>query len=686
MINPKQVEQRFQGIQEKWCNVKKGAINVLGTLMQMIESITGVVDTIVENWAKIKWGMVNLGDIVGSKIANIAYAVASNLVQVLASQISAAVAKILEALFRPLLALLTAGPGALFGLLKSPHKAVNLMLRKERVSLYGARSDLNNIISILKELLDFKSAREYVAIMEDTLPYIQEAISIMKSIINELEPSDITVAPFLDKGKYNRLDRLLQVIINKTDPEQFSELASRINSSLESSRREKYEEDRKVVEEKYKNYKIKLKTWYQSVITDDIPTQNPDSDKVKKLINKLKNKYFDTSKAKSTLYNEIYASALEELDLLKDAELEASKITGIAEHDWEDIKSVAFDYLAEVGNKYIYMVNMIGKYSISFLNNIKEAAFAYQRYHQYCQVMVNMKDKILDIATWFLEKVYDDAAAEEMANAFRNGLSYMESSEEIFVEDIDKYNDPEERLLRIEATTDIAAVNNLTVSTKALLNMFVVESLINLINLKADFGVYEDEYNEFVDKMRTVEDWDRESGWVDNDTKSPYIDMLTNAGDLISSLVRIAFNDDQVYRGFAEFGRTIDRLISHNFEVQRIVADFNPASHPMSDKLEKVIKALGIFDLFMSLNDFAAVIGLIKSFSADLPSISLSFDECDLSDLDDDVKAKGSKIINENMRVQDDSQTIDNQKRNNAKTQEAIVIASGYNMDNIPVL
>jgi len=584
------------------------------SLLKTSRDIKALIDKIVLNKAKIKFGMIDFADVVGAELLSAIESVAASVAQAALGALSKASAAILELIFSEILKILLGAPTAIFSLVAIPQTQAREACNKERMFLSKAKINFDAIFAIIIKWTQGQDSAPYYEQMKRAMPYITKSIDLISDMINMLEGVSSDRNAVFDESKYRQVQINLHNAIRETKPYSTIDNILGIDAIIESDTAKIYSTLEKKINEDYGAARSKASKEYMNEVSS-LPSNNI-----------IKTAQMEVAKNKySTKLNVI--AATRKLQLAK-AQLEAkAKATFNASNYLKAVQGI--------GASFVFDMQQIGKNLEQLYHNILQAYANYKISQLLCNNVYNIRSFIQNIIN-------------ELINLIRKGsnlagdavIQSLEVSGSIIEVVQEKFNDS---IAKVESSQPISAIqlsqmvflgNQMLSAADANLDATITESLIKLINADDMLVDASGKFDDFIKNVENIPDWDGKKGvWaVDmlNSAPSPYIKFITNITEMVSSVPAIALSKNQSEKNvlrtlMINTDQTLRVVRRHNSVVTNVLYSYTPYMGSEIGNLMRFLSNAGMLQSFamtMSIAQVAIKLAsdLTTNFDQDFPS------------------------------------------------------------------
>jgi len=572
-------------------------------IIKRVREISEKLRTLLENKSKLKYGIINLVDVIGAEVLTAIATVAASTAKAILGAVSGMASTLLEAILSSILKILLANPTAIFSLVAIPHSQAVKAVQEERDSLQRARRNMRTILFIILKWTQGVGGARFYEQIKSALPFIQAAIALSVDIIHDLEgdPSDDseTRNAKFNESKYRQMQRNLEAAIDITTPDSIVDTKFQITKKVEQNREKRYRALAGKIEDDYKKRRSDLSSWYSEQAL--AISKNSESLTSALLEESLRHEYAMKRKRIDT----------ERKEKLHAAELEAAAAALVD-------KSSYLNAIGGIAAEFASDIEILGQNLFEFLDNLKDAYSAYRRGQNLCHAIYIIRDLITNLINEVISMLRktSNASASAAIKSFEISQSVLETVEDIFSQDVAKYEDSSEKISSIELATSVATGHAMLSSADALLNGTITNSLIDLINSDDVLQLANEDFEKFHKALTQIPDWDGEPNvWAVSPTDgaiSPYIQMISDATTTLAKVPVLAISNDADDREeitviLKSINNTFRVLINHNSVVSNTLNSYVPYMSSEAGNLTRILANAGLLEKFATAMSVAAL-------------------------------------------------------------------------------
>jgi len=588
---------------------KQACETILNTQMAVVKIIKRVREisqklrTLLENKSKLKYGIINLLDVIGAETLTAITSVAASAAKAILGAMSGMASTLLESILSSLLKILLANPTAIFSLVAIPHSQAIKAVTEERLLLQRARRNMRTILYIILKWTQGVSGARYYKQLKAALPYIQKAIALSVDIIHDLEgeptkDSEVRNAKF-NESKYIVMQWNLEMAIDITKPDSIVDTRFQITKKVEQNRNRRYRQLAEKIEDNYKKRRKELARWYSKQISQiDHESENLSTAlKMERIRHEyaFKRKIIETERKEKLHAAELQAASESLVD--KSAYLNA--IGGIA---------------AEFSND---MINLAANLA-EFVDNVKDAYTTYRRSQNLCNAIYRIRNLITNLINEIVDilRRTSNASASAAIKSLETAQSIMEVVEEDFIDSTGRYENTSEKISSSELAGAVISGYGLLSSADALLDSTITKSLIDLVNSDDVLQTANEDFEAFHQALTQIPDWDGQLNvWAVTPTDSafsPYIQMIADSISVLAKVPVLAMSNDEdarieVTRILKDINNTFRALFNHNAIVSNTLNSYVPYMSSEAGNLTRILANAGLLEEFATGMSIAAM-------------------------------------------------------------------------------
>jgi len=588
---------------------KQACETVLNTQIAIVRIIKRVRDIseklkiLLENKSKLKYGIINLLDVIGAETLTAISSVAASAAKAILGAVSGMASTLLEAILSSILKILLANPTAIFSLVAIPHQHAVKAVAEERRLLQEARRNMRTILFIILKWTQGIGGSRYYEQIKSALPYIQNAIALSVDIIHDLEgdPSDDseTRNAKFNESKYRVMQRNLETAIEITKPDSIIDTKFQITKKVEQNRNRLYGNLKAKIDDSYGKRRRDLSLWYSERAV--LISQSSESLKAALQEESLRHEYAIKRKNIDTEHKE----------KLHAAELQA------AAQALSD-KSAYLKAAGGIAAEFSHDIDVLGTNLAEFTENLKDAYSAYRRSQGLCNAIYRIRDLITNLINEIIDilRKTSNVSASAAIKSFETAQSIMEVVEEDFSDNVERYENPSEKISSIELSGTVITGYGLLSSADSLLDGTITQSLADLINSDDVLQLANEDFERFHQALTQIPDWDGQLGvWAVSPTDgaiSPYVQMIADAITVLVKVPPLAISNntddrDEITKILKSINGSFRVLISHNAFVSNTLNSYVPYMSSEAGNLTRILANAGLLENFATAMSVAAL-------------------------------------------------------------------------------
>lgn len=571
-------------ITRKICELWDKQRSVFWQTYEEIQRIVNSINKIIELRNSLKYGLVDLGDIVSAELLATVKNMASRITDAVLEQASTIASSAISAILQPLLRILLFAPNAIFTLVALPHRRGMESAIRERTELNNVEAKLNIVLYILNKWLDDTNSPNYRQQIETAIPVITECIKLTSDMIIELDSSNPdetgSGSAFFNQNLYNDLQKKLKQAIEVTETQSVTEIRLNIKAQQQQAADEIYADRLVEIKSNYKEQKAASQRLYTKEMIAANNKNSLAAVGVEQL--RVKREYDYRMQAIESDYklNRAAARTGAETEALFSSNLYTSAAASTAiqfQNDLENLNNALSEMFQALGNAYRF----------------------YQTSQQCCQTVVNASSKVRELVSWLISILQQtgDGAADTISEVFDASLSNMEVARDVLIAQIEK----NQKLARSGDLTALISSNTLLKSADTILQGTVTEELIRLINSDEALGANSVLFQEFIERLNAIQDFNNPNvGWLSNQAgTSPYPNLLIKVSALIAQVPgKLTARDASLKEDIDRVRDTIDTLKKHSTVVTSTLKTFIPFSTPEGNELRELLAKMNLLNTF----------------------------------------------------------------------------------------
>lgn len=572
-------------------------------IIKRVQEISEKLRTLLENKSKLKYGIINLLDVIGAEMLTAIATVAASAAKAMLGAVSGMASTLLESVLSSILKILLANPTAIFSLVAIPHQQAVKAVAEERRLLQEARRNMRMILFIILKWTQGVGGARYYEQIKTALPYVQAAIALSVDIIHDLEgdpseESETRNARF-NEAKYRAMQHNLETAIDITKPDSIIDTKFQITKKVEQNRDRRYKELKSKIDDDYRKRRRNLSLWYneQAVLISQ------DSESLKNALEEedLRHQYAVERKTIDTEHKE---------------KLHAAELQAAAESLVD--KSAYLKTAGGIAAEFSHDIEILGANLGWFVNNMKDAYVAYRRSQGLCNAIYRIRDLITNLVNEVIDMLRktSNASASAAIKSIETAQSMMEVVEEDFTDNITRYENPSEKISSTELSGTVITGYGLLSSADALLDGTITQSLADLINSDDVLQLANEDFERFHQALTQIPDWDGELNvWAVSPTDSeisPYVQMIADATTVLAKVPPLAISNSADDRAeITDILKSINNifrvLINHNSVVSGTLNSYVPYMSSETGNLTRILANAGLLEGFATAMSIAAL-------------------------------------------------------------------------------
>lgn len=613
------------------CQALATAYKLKGEIADKLSDIGSAVLKIITLRAQSKFGIVDIADAIGAEVIAAIGSIASRVAESTLGSISKMGAAVMENVFGLLLKILLAFPTAIFSLVAIPHDAAVRSTKREGIYLRRAEKNLNSILYIILKWTRGKSGTDYYNQMVEALPFITTAINLCKDLIHGLEgeptrPGEFGNNSVFKEGIYNKIKANLNTAINISKPISLIDQRTQISKRLEADKNKRYQLKADAINEEYGRRRKAESDRYRDQVANSTPEENdPVPDRLEDAVKLQK-------------IGLVYNQRLENLKTWKTEQLELANLE--AESEALVNKDTWIGAIADTGSQFVDDMRVLGDELLDMLNNIKDAYVQNKESQLYCNNIYDMRNIIIGIVKEMISYLRStgNAAGKVLAAAISESQSLMEVAEQTYT----VATDPGFDYSASELSRSLSIGHGTLLAADAVLDSVVTDKLIELINADDVLQAENDEFDEFIEKLALIPDWNGKTGvWsVDilNSSISPYIQLIADLTEMTAKVPILSVRNRESDR------RRVQSLIKgvkkdfavlrrHNSFVANTLSSYTPYIGSEAGDLMKILASSGLLKNFATAMSITSLVtDIVSNFSDNFGDEFPNYENCTASD------------------------------------------------------
>lgn len=527
------------------CEIMKTILDGRLKMKEAIQKSREIVKKISSLRIQLKYGIVNFGDFIAGELLSAVQAVAASVVDSLLGSASGLMKKLLEQMISKLVTVFLSAPEYVYALIAFPLDGARQATIRERMLLAQAEEHYNTMNQIVAKWLSKEVGRtSFYTQMRNALGYIQKSIRDIERMIVDLEGTDgyqtdkdarnayfnegvfkriqtnILIAAEITKPQSN-IDKVLGISRGITDAQNRvrSKAVSDVNRAFDAKKKINNAERTAAILELNRNTNINISVDGTSSVNEALENtaKNVMADLQRKRINERwasKNELFERERQTQISVAETAASTMfNPRDVTTSIAGNVKAMKEEFKEDMELLASSAKEYMRKIVRAY--------------LNNK-----ASQLMSNSCYTIRDLISKLIQELLKVIREV-GNASSKTILFGLNNAASMLEVVDESFSEHVKSFKEGGD-VSPARMASDLASGHGLIVSSSALLNSTVTESLIKLINADDELFAADVSMGRFMSALERIPDWDdRKKIWavspLETSVLNPYIQLLADS-------------------------------------------------------------------------------------------------------------------------------------------------------------
>ncbi len=589
------------------CRALATGYKLSGEVSEKWRDIKSAIKKIIKLKYRLKYGILSdIADTIGSELSSFAGAVASRVAENVLGSISKMAAGILEQVFGLILRMLLAFPTAIFSLVAIPHDAAKKATRSESLYLRKADENLRRILYIITKWTRGKSGNEFRNKMLEALPFILKSIKLLQDMILSLRGISVNDdeyganAVFKD-SEYSLLKTNLSAAIRVSEPTSSLEQKMRLNERFENEKSGRYKRKADKIKADYGVRRRKLVAWYNTELK---ATRVDASDKFSTRL---------VDSAKQHLIGIKYNERLELLNTWKKEKLAAAELA--AETETMTNSSTWAKAFSDLGDQFSSDMQLLVGQLEEMLGNIKDAYIQNKLSQLHCNTIYDIRNLIRNLVKQMIAYMrgFGNVAGEGLANSFESAQFLVESSRDKY----QAHTNPGFEWSSFEMSSALNSGHITLIAANAILESTVTDSLIDLINSDDVLKSEDEQFDNFLEELRKIKDWDGAIGvWsvdIAHGSVSPYIQLIADITEMLAKVpimsVRNRASDRRRVKSIINTVRNDFRVLRrHNGVVANTLSSYTPYMGSEAGNLMKLLAGAGLLESFASTMSIAALV------------------------------------------------------------------------------
>lgn len=589
------------------CKSLADGYKVFGQLTDKLSDIRDAISSVSKFKTQILYGLVDISDAIGAELLGAVTSITSQVSENILGSVSKMSSEIFNRVFESLLKILLIFPTSVFSLVAIPHDAALKSTIRERRYLRKADESLRRILYIIIKWTKGRSGSDYRKQMEDSLPFIINAIKLSGDLIQGLQGSptrdgEVGNNSVFKEGVYDRLRSSLRTAIDLSRPESEVEKKLQINKRLENEKKRIYERKASSIKQEYSRRKKNISDEYQ----DDLPV----------ISGKAASRLQDAIDEQKVTFK--YKERLSNLETWKEERLLAADVE--AQTEALANKDVWISAVTSVRNQFVIDMKTLEDELFDMLENIKDAFIQYESSRLHCNTIFNIRGIISTLVEEMVAYMrrFGNAAVGPLVSSLETADSYMEVARDRYQD----ATDPRTNLSSVEYVKELSIGHGSLITAESIIDATVSDGLIDLINQDDVLSAEDAEFDEFIRQLSLIPDWDGETNvWaVDpaNASISPYIQLIANITEMLAKTpilsVRNRDSDrsrvNSLMNGVKNDFKTLRR---HNSRVMNVLTSYTPYIGSEAGDLMKLLSRAGLLKTFSTTMSLSTLVTTLLS-------------------------------------------------------------------------
>jgi hypothetical protein len=599
--------------------------------------------------AALKYGIVSAAEFIQADVLSAAGAFASAIAESTLKAASAASKGIIEAVIGQIVKVFLSAPEYTYSLIAFPLEAARQASMAELSFLFKAREEYNRMNAIIGKWLSRDISRQgYYAQMRNALSYIAVALREIEAMIKELDGdggyqinSDQRNAMF-NESRFKRIQEQILAAAQITKPQSIIDKALGITRAVTESQNEKRKELVDKITRKYAKLKKDNDEIRQNKIIALAPKKNinssqgqnkPLSDFFSQYDKRASNLSVDLSKKR---INDEWSAKNEMLEKQKQIEISVAATKASVAFDAKSFASNLGNNIEGARDEFNVDMTTLATSAKMFLTYTARAYIQNKSAQNFCNACYKIKDLVRHLIQEMIKLTNQsgNASADGVIKSLETVDVMLDIVSEKFTDNIKQYNSGDAPTPS-KMVSDISVGHGLLISSSALLNGSITDSLIALINADEELYNRDVEMQLFIAALTRIPDWDDKPGvWaVDpaNGHLNQYVQLLADATKASMKLV--------LYMGVGDGGSRrarallsdmriqFDTIKRHNTIVTATLYSYEPLRGAEITSVMSLLKQNGLFAAFAASLSIANVVAHIMKKDAIRNGISNRFSD-----------------------------------------------------------
>ena len=588
------------------CQVYADINSAKAKILKQYLDIKELINKILSTKIKLKFGIVDLADVIGAEVLSAVETLAASVAKAALGAISQAASSVIEAILKELLKILLAFPTAIFSLVSIPLSQARMYNEKERLYLSRANGNMRVILGIVMKWTAGASGEQYYQRIVNSMPYIKKSISLIQDIIKELQGEAITTGgkrnSVFDDAKYNSLQANLNRAIKESMPVSVINNNSQLTANIERDRSSIYKKLSDPINKEYGKRRKAAAAKYIKGVTNA---------SVKQDINHA----IDQENFKQQ-----YSVDLNYIELWKKEELAKAQMEATYQSATNGSTYVKSFY--GLSDQFSYDVKLLTDNLSQFSSNMVNAYSNYKLSQIMTNNVYNIRGLIRNVINEIISLLRDvsNKAGDSVITSLNISRAMIEVVYDNFTDASDKFVAPDKSISAIELSQTLFVGNQTLMAADAVMDSTITESLRKLINSDDVLQSSNNEFNDFINNISLIPDWNGEPGiWavdIFKLTPSPYIQVIADCANLIVSVPALSISnskeDQQTVRKLlVKVNKSFNVLSKHNRIVYSTLYSYEPYVGSEVGNLMKILSAAGMLQNFASVMSVATLIAVI---------------------------------------------------------------------------
>jgi len=620
------------------CELLKTELELELKMYEAMQAIREKIKKLTKLLMQIKYRIISVGDFLAADLLSAVKAMAATAVDSLLGSASDLMKKLLEQLIRQLVTVFLSAPEFVYALIAFPLEGARQSTNRERMMLIQAQEHYNTINQIVAKWLSKDIGRgSYYTQMRNALLYVQKASMDIGKMIAEIDGSEGYEQTngarnaYFNEGRFKSIQNNILAASAITMPQSninqklgISQAITEAQAADKTKRiseiNQKYDQKKKEnnAERSVAILKIQNKTTVNTTLDSNTPLALLDTNmnvNTRNLVIDLQRKKID----------EKWASKNQQIETERQTAISAASIAASVAFDPKQIRKAIRGNLRSLKEEFKEDMELLAVSARQYLRKIVRAYLHNKASQLMCNSCYNIRDLVARLIQELIQitRNVGNASSKTVLFGLNTAYAMLVVVEEKFTEDTKKYKDGD-TISSARMASDITVGHGLLVSSSAMLNATVTESLIKLINADDDLFNRDREMVLFMGALERIPDWeDNKKIWAVEPLKSglnPYVQLLA---DSTKASLMLA-----LYMGMGRIGsRKAKKLTNdinnkfrtvkkHNEIVLSTLYTYEPLIGSEITEMMNLLKVNGLFAAFAAAMSIGALVRNIISMSA----------------------------------------------------------------------